>query len=371
MKTALLLVFSCCVVTGMSGSALAAEIAEPKIDPLDFIPEGMKGVVYVNIGPLADVGVITEVINFIAQFDDGDDGPVAVFKKMNLDPKKDIDAIAVAIEHFNDDMDGPPIGFVMTGRFDKKAIYKFFIEEDLFEPTSYKGYDLMNDNGDPLEPLMGILNGKVFVIGREAITKKIIDIYNGDAKPAAKDSPLMRRAKALRDNTFWFVADLELPPLAENGPGMMMPGLDPSKIQELTISGKVTKKDLALKVIMGCKDEDSAAGMVGGIKQGINMIVGMANMFTGGDADAAKAVGELIKAIKIGGKGKAATIDLTVTAQLAEKLKAIAAGIALRRFGAANIQGDGRLRLRRPPIPAGPPVNLGNDNIDWDADDDW
>ncbi len=53
MKTMLLLVLSCFVVTGMSGSTLAAEIAEPTIDPLDFMPRDMKGFGYVNFRELA------------------------------------------------------------------------------------------------------------------------------------------------------------------------------------------------------------------------------------------------------------------------------------------------------------------------------
>ncbi len=350
MKTVLLLVLSCFVVPGMCGSALAAEIAEPTVDPLDLLPGGLIGLGHVNLKQLANLGLIERLLEM---------DPRKTTDAIGLDPRTDLNALAVGIKAFG--KEDTRFAVVVTGRFDTDAIYKQIRKEDLSVPTTYKGYKLLRREED--EGLHAVLDGKVFVIGSQAVAKKIIDVYKGDAKPAAKDSPLMRRAEALRGNTFWFVADLELPPIPPNA-GMRMPGLDPSKIQELTISGKLTKKDLALKVIMSCKDEDSAAGMVGGLKQGINMMAGMANMETGGDADATKAMGELFKAIKIGGKDKAATIDLTVTAQLAEGLKAIGVWFVADEGPVDHIHD-----VEHDVDP--PPVNLDNDTIDWDADDDW
>ena len=137
---------------------------------------------------------------------------------------------------------------------------------------------------------------------------------------------MMARVKDLGNETFWFTADVNIP-AAPGGPdpgmAMMMPGLDPSKIKAVTASGKVTKEAFRLKAVLGCADADSAAAMVGGLRQGVNMMAGMSAMFTGGDPEATKAVAELSQAIKISSEGSSTGIELKITAELAEKLKAL------------------------------------------------
>ena len=172
---------------------------------------------------------------------------------------------------------------------------------------------------------MCLLDGKALVFGTEDFVKKVADIHKGDAEAGAKASPLMARARDLGDRTFWIVADVKIPPIPEDQAGMLgmaLPGFDPAKLNGVTVAGKVTEEAFNLRIILGCEDEDSAAGTVTGFKQGVNWINGMANMFTQQDPESGKALGELIRAIKIIPGDTSATIDLTITAELAEKLKA-------------------------------------------------
>jgi len=305
-------------------------------DPLDLLPGGLQGLGWVNLREVADTGVIDKIIEMGAeQGKDADE----MLKMLKLDPNKDLTALAVGIGDFT--ADEPDGAIVITGRFDAEAIYTAARDnaDAPVESVTYKGYDMLHrEEGG----LMAVLDGKVLLIGSEEVAKKVVDIHKGDAKPGAKSSPMMARVKDLGNETFWFTADVNIPAQPggpDPGMAMMMPGLDPSKIKAVTVSGKVTKEAFRLKAVLGCADADSAAAMMGGLKQGVNMLAGMSAMFTGGDPEATKAVGELIQTIKISSEGASAGVELKITAELAEKLKALGAkmgGAMIGRPGGAT-----------------------------------
>ncbi|NQT20057.1 MAG: hypothetical protein HQ592_10165 [Planctomycetes bacterium] len=297
----------------------APPVGAVSADPLDLLPGGVKGLGYVNFRQLVDVGLIDQIFNLA-----GEQGinPNDQLKKIGLDLKKDLDAAAFVVGDFTAPEDNGAV--VVTGRFDADLIRNTIKQEagDDFEAVEYKGYSLVMAGRDDLGRIC-VLDGKALVIGTEDFVKKIIDIHKGDAKAGAKASPLMARARDLGDRTFWIVADVEIPPLPEEQAGMLamaLPGLDTTKINGITISGKI-EKAFDLWITLGCKDEDSAAGAITGLKQGVNALTGMANMFSQNDPEAGKTLGELIRAIKISGRDTSATINLTITAELAEKLK--------------------------------------------------
>lgn len=326
-------------------------------DPLDLLPGGVKGLGYLNIRQLVDVGLIDQVFKLA-----GEQGinPNAPLEALGLDPKKDIDALAFVVGDFT----APKVNgaVVITGRFDADAIRNAIEKKagDDFEAVGYKGYSLVMAGRDDLGRFC-VLDGKALVIGTEDFVKKVADIHKGDAKAGAKASPLMARAKALGDSTFWIVADVKIPPLPEDKAGMLgmaLPGFDPAKLNGVTIAGKVTEKAFNLRITLGCEDEDSAAGTVMGFRQGVNWITGMANMFIQKDPETGKAVGELIRAIKIIPGDTSATIDLTITAELAEKLKVAGQKMAGPMIMMMMMQGAGG---------AGGAIELdgGEGPIDW------
>jgi len=312
------------------------------IDPLDLLPGGLPGLAYMNLKHLAETGAYDNVMDFVAsQLEEPDKDPREILKALKLDIKKDLNAGALAFESIG--KDDAKLILVVTGSFDTRTFYKVMKEREPRARTVFhKGHKIRLENDGKAR---AVLNGKVLITGTEDLVRKVIDIYKGDAKPGAKNSPLMDRAKGLGDQTFWLVADLNIPPQPEGeDPGLAttIPGLDSSKIKTVTISGRITGEAFDIKAVLGCVDAGSAATLVGGLSQAVNRWVAMSTMATAGDPESAQTVIELTQAMDINSEGASATVRVTITAELAEKLKALGEKmIETQGFDGGGMMGPG------------------------------
>jgi len=193
------------------------------------------------------------------------------------------------------------------------------------ESVTYGGYKLFENAEE--DQLVGLLDRNTFVGGTRAVVRGIIDVRTGKAAPG-KNADLLAQAADVRTSNAWFTTALELPPLPEETIIMMLPGLDSTKVKALTIGLNITD-NVALKLIAGCADEDTATAALQGMKNSMNMFGMMAGSMLGEDPDAMKAAQDLLKSIKIRGKGTSAILELKISPELIAALKKAGASFSL------------------------------------------
>jgi len=336
-------VLGCCVVLGVfcrDAAGAARPAADTAIDPLDLLPGKLQAVGHVDFEQLGQARLTAKFIGMLRKFAEQKVRYIEEFlSKGKVDPDNDLRSAALGLEDFGSD--GRPNGVVVvTGDFNSGALYRA-IEElhpwGKVKRSAYKGHSLLRGEDGTL---LGVLAGKVCVVGSEESVKKVIDIYKGDAKGEAKTSPLMARLKDAADKTFWFVADLNIParPEGADSETAMMPGLDLSKIKAVAASGKFTAEAFDLKAVFDCGAAGPANALMGSLSQDMSMFVAMSNMATSGDLEDAKTVNRLLEGIRIDSEGAAAVIEINITSELAEKLEPIVEKI-LQSRGPAGTMG--------------------------------
>ena len=141
--------------------------------------------------------------------------------------------------------------------------------------------------------------------------------------------------------------DLKIPPLGEEeaaGMAMMMPGFDPAKLKTLTAVADMVEKVFSLNAGVVCTDEEAAEGVVGGMKQMVNMANGLVGMMAAKQPEASKAFGELIRSVQISSDGASASLALTVTPELGARLKGLAD--VVKQMG-AGAMGGGEMEMEK------------------------
>jgi len=327
MRTALIAIVLCSLLTGIPGCGGS----DQSNTPLAYLPGDISGLGYVDFKQVVDAGLVDTFLEDAQQpAEEGGESAVAVLNRMNLDLKKDVDALGFALCGEGDE--AKPL-VVVSGRFDGDAIYKEALadEENPSEKVDYKGYSLLkNDDG-----VVGVLNGTLIVFSsEEALVHQVIDIHKGDAKGSALNSPHMKRSRSMHGKTFWFTSDVDVRP-GDEPPNPMMPGLDPSKITMVDACGDLTDRATAVNAVITCEDNESAAAMATGLQQGANMLQMFGLMAMGGDPEGTKAFSEIVQGIRITSDASKATVDLTITAEQISKIKAAAERIKAKREEAA------------------------------------
>jgi len=340
---------------GEVGAAAPPTAPEKAVaSPLDLLPGDLKGLGFVNLKELAEAGVLEK--HFELVLDGVWDGkePRELNKKIRLGPEDGLEALAAGF----DPGSGPVV--VITGRFDTDAIYSVFAtcnsfgtfgalgthgvkgslvlkstrdEGEEVEPTTYKGHKLLcTETG----VFIAVLDEKVLVFGSEEVGRKAVDIYVGDAEPEIWGSALIERVGGFLPRagegatcpTFWLTADLP-PGMGVGSPiAAMMPGLDPSKIRYLTLSGRAAERDpnlFDLEAVLGCEDADSAGNLAGALKQGVNALALMVPVMFQGKPEVAQVLDELIKGTGITARGASAVLELSFSF---DKLAAMLGGEA-------------------------------------------
>jgi len=284
-------------------------------DPLALLPEGLKGLGYIDLKQLTRTSLFREILK---------DAPRQMLEEMKLDPERDLSALAIGFADFAGEQ--PEGAIVITGTFDQGLGRRL---QDVGEKVSYGGYDLYRKADD--NSLIGLLDGRTIVLGSDATVRRVVDIHTGKA-PAGKNAALLERAGNVRNSTAWFTADVELPAMPEQG-AMMFPGLDPTKVNSITIGLNVVDEGCALTAVAGCSDEDTAAAATQGMKNGVNMLGMMAGGMLGQDADAMQAAQKFLQSIKINSEGATAILKLNVSRELLDALKAAGAKVQVGPAG--------------------------------------
>ena len=298
---------------------VADEPAAPPVgavaeNPLALLPEGLKGIGYIDLKAIATTAIFKELIKNIPAEELGD-----------FNPEQDLTAAAIAITSLTEDE--PRGAVVVFGKFGDDVATR--IKETAgpgAESVTYGGYKLFEKAEE--DQLVGLLDPTTFVGGTRAVVRGIIDVRTGKTAPG-KNTALLAQAADVRTSNAWFTTALELPPLPEESK-MMLPGLDSTKVKTLSIGLNIAD-NVALKLIAGCADEDTATAALQGIRNSMNMFGMMAGTMLGEDPDAMIAAQDLLKSIKIRGKGTSAILELKISPDLIDALKKAGASFTRHR----------------------------------------
>lgn len=309
------------IIAGCGGDTAIPGVTSQKSDLLKLLPVDASGVMQVNFSKFAKLDFFDKMMKEEKESQAADTKKMfedyeEFIAKTGIDPKKDIRSLAVAFagEASLAPQAGKSQDFaaVIDLDYDKEKIMALLKEKGVkYSEETYKGFAILTIEEESQDNVsVCFLDNKTIAAGKIEPLKKVIDLFKGEGQSVLKNDKLKPYIGKFKTNVILsFVFEI------------------PEKDKKVT-DGGMFKMDLSkAEVLKGNFDYDDKAfkGVIEMISHNEQANKDLATTLTGLKGMGAMAgpeIAELVNNITITGLADRLSITVTVSDELAEKLKA-------------------------------------------------